>query len=56
MLNISLEPFTLKDPKAPCSPAIKSHAMQPPLTWEMAASQQTAQECSGEMLTNDRSK
>jgi len=51
-----MEPFTLKDPKEPCRPAIKSHAMQSPSTWEMAASQQTAQGCRGEMLTKDRSK
>lgn len=56
MTYISVEPFTLKDPKAPCRPAIKSHAMQSPLTWGMAASQQMAQECEGEMLTKDRSK
>lgn len=42
MFYISIEPFALKDPKAPPRQAIKSKAMQSPLTWAMAARQPPA--------------
>lgn len=56
MFYISVEPFTLKDPKASYRPATESHVVQLPSTREIAASQPTAQGCRAEMLTKDRSK